>query len=159
MRTIAAVLVVTAAIALTLPGLVAPAGADPDPLATLPANATWLQTLNAWRAASNVASVSENTTWSDGDAKHSKYIVETGDFGHDEDTGGQWATVDGAAAGVNGNVAASSDATKTDRGFVEQWITAPFHAAGMLDPSSRPRASARTVVPAPPLGRPRPRST
>jgi hypothetical protein len=32
-------------------------------------------------------------------------------------------------------VAASSDATKTDRKFVEQWITAPFHAAGVLDPT------------------------
>ena len=31
-------------------------------------------------------------------------------------------------------MAASSNATKTDRSFVEQWMSAPFHAAGMLDP-------------------------
>ena len=43
-------------------------------------------------------------------------------------------TVAGNDAGANGNIAASSDATKTDRKFVEQWITAPFHAAGILDP-------------------------
>ena len=98
-----------------------------------PPNATWLQTLNAWRTASHVDPVTENPTWSAGDAAHSKYIVETGDFGHDEDSGGPFATADGLAAGNAGNVAASSDATKSDRGFVEQWITAPFHAAGMLD--------------------------
>jgi hypothetical protein len=124
------------ALGLALPalGVTAPAGAvGPDPLASLPANATWLQTLNAWRTASHVDPVTENTAWSAGDAAHSKYIVETGDFGHDEDNGGPFATVDGLAAGLAGNVAASGDASKTDRGFIEQWITAPFHAAGMLD--------------------------
>ena len=48
-----------------------------------------------------------------------------------------WYTAAGNDAGANGNVAASSDATKTDRQFVDQWITAPFHAAGILDPDAR----------------------
>ncbi len=133
LRKLVVVVVATAAMSLALPGFAAPAGADPDPLASLPANAPWLETLNAWRAESHVDPVTENTTWSDGDAKHSKYIVETGDFGHDEDNGGPFATPEGTLAGANGNVAASSDATKSDRAFIEQWITAPFHAAGMLD--------------------------
>jgi hypothetical protein len=119
-------------------GATPPAGADdplyPDPTATLSPSSTWLETLNAWRAGSQLAAVTENTGWSADDLAHSTYIVETGDFGHDEDTGGPFATVGGAAAGLSGNVAASSNASKTDRGFVEQWITAPFHAAGMLDP-------------------------
>lgn len=112
----------------------APASAADDPVDALPANATWLQTLNAWRAASGVPAVTENVTWSAGALAHSKYMVETPDYGHDEASGGTWATSDGQLAGANGNVAASSDATKTDRKFVEQWITAPFHAAGLLDP-------------------------
>ncbi len=125
---------VAALLAGTLLALATPAGAAPDPLEALPLDAPWLQTLNAWRAESHLASVSENTTWSDGDQKHSTYIVETGDFGHDESEGGPFSTPEGIAAGNAGNVAASSDAAKTDRGFIEQWITAPFHAAGMLDP-------------------------
>ena len=128
--------VAVVAIGAPLQSAISPAGADPapDPIAALPANATWLETLNAWRAASNLPAVVENTGWSVGDLAHSTYIVETGDFGHDEDNGGPYATTEGAAAGLAGDVAASTNATKTDRGFVEQWITAPFHAAGMLDP-------------------------
>ena len=111
-----------------------PASAAEDPLETLPKSATWLETLNAWRAASDVPAVAENPTWSVGDFNHSKYVVEAGDFGHDEDNGGQYSTPEGITAGANGNVAASGSATKTDRAFVEQWMSAPFHAAGMLDP-------------------------
>ena len=106
----------------------------PDPTATLSPSSTWLQTLNAWRAGSQLDPVTENTTWSSDDLAHSRYMVEAGDFGHDENNGGPFATVGGAAAGLAGNVAASTNAAKTDRAFVEQWITAPFHAAGMLDP-------------------------
>ena len=90
--------------------------------------------MNAWRTASGLPTVTENVLWSAGAVAHSKYMVETPDYGHDEDSGGVWATSDGQLAGANGNVAASSDATKSDRKFVEQWITAPFHAAGLLDP-------------------------
>jgi hypothetical protein len=111
-----------------------PAGAVDDPIAALPADATWLQTLNAWRSASGLPDVTENVMWSAGALAHSKYMVETPDYGHDEASGGVWATSEGELAGANGNVAASSDATKTDRRFVEQGITAPFHAAGLLDP-------------------------
>lgn len=125
---------VVAALTVLVLATAAPAGAATDPLEPLPANATWLETLNAWRAASLLAPVTENPAWSLGAFNHSKYMVETPDYGHDEDTGGTWQTVDGTAAGANGNVAASSDATKTDRRFIEQWITAPFHAAGLLDP-------------------------
>ena len=106
----------------------------PDPLDSLPADATWLETLNVWRVASVVAPVTENASWSVGAFTHAKYMVETRDYGHDEGTGGPFSTPEGIAAGVNGNVAVSGNATKTDRGFVEQWVTAPFHAAGMLDP-------------------------
>ncbi|MGZ8734976.1 MAG: CAP domain-containing protein, partial [Acidimicrobiia bacterium] len=120
-------------------GPIQPAGAA-VPFPTLPANATWLQTVNAWRAASGLAAVTESTattpTWSEGALKHSTYIVETGDLAHAENPlNTPWYSVEGNDAGINGNVAASIDATKTDRKFVEQWITAPFHAAGVLDPT------------------------
>ncbi len=125
---------IAALVAVLVVAVATPAGAAADPVGTLPIDATWLQTLNAWRAASGLPAVNENAGWSAGAVAHSKYMVETPDYGHDEDSGGVWATADGALAGSNGNVAASSDATKSDRKFVEQWITAPFHAAGLLDP-------------------------
>jgi hypothetical protein len=125
----------------TILGPVSPVGAAAEPFPPLAANATWLETVNAWRSASDLAPVTEDTTFSAGDLAHSTYIVETGDFGHDESefledgtTPNPWYSVAGNDAGTNGNVAASSDATKSDRRFVEQWITAPFHAAGILDP-------------------------
>jgi Calx-beta domain/Cysteine-rich secretory protein family len=133
-RRIVSVLAVTAAAGSLLCASATTAGAVTDPVGALSANAGWLTTLNAWRAASNLDPVTEDPTWSAGDFAHSRYIVESGDFGHDENLGGPFHTVDGETAGQNGNVAASSDPTRTDRRFIEQWITAPFHAAGMLDP-------------------------
>jgi Calx-beta domain len=125
-------------------GPVQSASAADTPFPILPVNATWLQTVNAWRAASDIAPVTEDAlAYSAGDLAHSTYIVETGEFGHDEaefldpptnSMPNPWYSADGALAGANGNVAASSDATKTDRHFVDQWMTAPFHAAGVLDP-------------------------
>jgi hypothetical protein len=126
--------VIAALVAALVLAVATPAGAVDDPVGALPVDATWLQTLNAWRAASGLPAVTENVMWSAGAVAHSKYMVETPDYGHDEDNGGAWATPEGQLAGANGNVAASSDAAKSDRKFVEQWITAPFHAAGLLDP-------------------------
>jgi hypothetical protein len=126
--------VVAALVAALVLSVATPVSAVDDPIDALPVDATWLQTLNAWRTASGLPTVAENAGWSAGAVAHSKYMVETPDYGHDEASGGIWATDDGEAAGANGNVAASSDATKSDRRFVEQWITAPFHAAGLLDP-------------------------
>ncbi len=145
--------VITTVVVMTAGGLVAgtgavvlgplpPANAAATPFPSLADNATWLETVNAWRAALGLAAVTEDTTFSTGDLAHSTYIVETGDFSHVEDPGAvppdpptnPWYSDAGNAAGQAGNIAASSDATKTDRQFVEQWITAPFHAAGILDP-------------------------
>jgi hypothetical protein len=138
------------------PDVVGAANVNP---ANLPATATWLETLNAWRAASDLTLVTENTTttptWSEGAAKHSEYIVKSGTLVNAEDPMGDpptnpLYTVEGDEAGQNGNVAASTDPNRTEREFVEQWITAPFHAAGMLDPrlesSGFGRFSDATVV-------------
>lgn len=144
--------VLTTTVAMTAGGLVAgtgavvlgpipPATAAATPFPSLADNATWLETVNAWRAASGLSAVTEDTNFSAADLAHSTYIVETGDFSHSENpfladgiTPNPWYSVAGNDAGANGNIAASSDATKTDRHFVDQWMTAPFHAAGILDP-------------------------
>jgi uncharacterized protein YkwD len=118
-------------------GLVAsgPAGAAAvNPNSGLTDSSTWLQTANAWRAASDLPAVTEDATLTAGEVAHSTYVVKTGQLVHAEDPMNPNYSADGDAAGQNGNVAASSNATKTDRQFVEQWITAPFHAAGLLDP-------------------------
>jgi hypothetical protein len=122
-------------------GPVQPAAAA-TPFPDLADDATWLETVNAWRGASDLPPVTEDTSFSAGDLKHSTYIVETDDFGHDEDPGAippdpptnPWYSDEGNAAGQAGILAATSDATRTDRRFIEQWIKAPFHSAGFLDP-------------------------
>lgn len=146
------VAVLTTTVAMIAGGIVAGSGAvlvgpmqpaaAATPFPALPENATWLETVNAWRAASGLLPVTEDPVFSAGDLAHSTYIVETGDFGHDEDPGAippdpptnPWYSDAGNAAGLAGIIAASSDATRTDRRFIEQWIRAPFHSAGFLDP-------------------------
>ena len=109
----------------------------------LPVNATWLQTVNAWRGLSALAPVTEDPAFSAGDLAHSTYIVETQQIRPHRrpfldaanSMPNPWYSADGDTAGQNGNVAGSSDVAKTDRHFVDQWINAPFHAAGILDPT------------------------
>jgi hypothetical protein len=126
-------------------GLVASGSGGPGPVgaanvnpADLPADATWLQALNAWRSASDLTLVAEDTsttpTWSEGAELHSDYIVETGTAVNEEDSTSPFFTVAGNDAGLNGIIATSTDAARTEKQFIEQWITAPFHAAGLLDP-------------------------
>ena len=71
--------------------------------------------------------------------------METGDLGNTEEPfldppantmPNPSYSVAGNDAGRTGNIAGSSDATKTDRQFVDQWITMPFHAAGIARPDA-----------------------
>ena len=96
-----------------------------------------------------LAPVTEDTGWSAADLAHSTYIVETGDFSHDERPHGTpYFSADGDRRGAERRTSPPRATRRRPTGsFIEQWITAPFHAAGMLDPSSRPPASAPTATP------------
>lgn len=107
----------------------------PDEAVDSGTDAEWLQYLNRFRQLADLPSVTEETTWSDGGVLHSRYMVKNDEITHNEDPGNSWYTAEGAAAGSNGNIAVFGSATATDESAIDFWMTAPFHAVGILDPA------------------------
>ncbi len=107
--------------------------ADPNP-PFIPAAADWLSTVNYYRAMAGVGAVVEDPALSPGAYNHSCYML-LNDITHDEQPGAPGYTASGDAAGNASNVAVSSATGLTNRSFVELWITAPFHAIGILRPN------------------------
>lgn len=109
----------------------------PAPLyveATPSAGTTWLARFNAWRGATGVASLVENTTWSAGDYDHAIYMVKNDLVTHYETAGTPYYTVAGDTAARDGNIFVSSTTATTDDQAIDWWMGAPFHAMGMMDP-------------------------
>jgi hypothetical protein len=94
----------------------------------------WLGTVNAYRASAGLAPVTENPAWSVDARSHSRYLVDNDVVSHEQDPNLPGATVGGAVAGANGNVAGTGTASRTDEAFVELWMQGPFHAIGILRP-------------------------
>ncbi|MDY7101879.1 MAG: CAP domain-containing protein [Actinomycetota bacterium] len=103
-------------------------------LARTGASDGWLGTVNAYRASAGLAPVEENATWSADALAHSRYLVDNDVVSHEEDPDLPGATLGGAIAGANGNVAGTGAASRTDEAFVELWMAGPFHAIGILRP-------------------------
>ena len=123
-----------AAVSVVAPtGLALTAHADASP-PFIPADAAWLTTVNYYRAMAGLPAVAEDAVLSDGATKHSCYMLYNG-ISHDELPGKQGYTVEGDAAGNNGNVAVSSGFGASARGHIELWMTGPFHAVGVLRPN------------------------
>ena len=110
--------------------------APPDPL---PASANWLNTMNYYRRTSGVDSVVEEPSWSAGIVSHLVYLRDTpasyrtGNYqsAHTENPASPAYTPDGDAAGGSSNLGGGSD----QRSAIEGWMTAPFHAIGILRPN------------------------
>jgi hypothetical protein len=108
---------------------------------------TWLGEVNKYRTASGVPAVSEQPAWEPGIQAHLRYLALTpaslmsGAYAsaHSENPQSQYYTPDGAAAGQSSNL----DYGGTDVGAIDYWLTAPFHAIGILRPSLRQVAFAR----------------
>jgi uncharacterized protein YkwD len=109
--------------------------ATPTPTPTPTPSSAWLAYVNTYRALANLPNVTENPTWSDGDWKHSRYMVKNDYIGHTEDPGNPWYTPEGLAAAQNGNTFVSSSATSPDTYAIDFWMSGPFHAVGILDPA------------------------
>jgi hypothetical protein len=117
-----------------LPLVSAPAGQDSNPAPLPPVTAGWLGHLNVYRAAAGLTALTENTTWSDGDQKHSRYTVANNELAHTEDTSKPYYTPEGKTAAANSNVMAYSSTAGTDDYAIDLWMEGPFHALGILDP-------------------------
>jgi Cysteine-rich secretory protein family len=108
----------------------------------------WLARLNHWRAMAGLSPVADDSSLSDADFKHARYLVENfrdviargGDIGvagHREDPHRPWYTPEGAAAAENSDVfegwfarAPSPPSTSA----VDWWISGPFHRLPILNP-------------------------
>ena len=112
-----------------------PAAPSPVRLDTTPAaTAPWLARLNAWRATSSLPSLTENTTWSQGDYDHAVYMVKNDLVTHYETPGVPYYSVAGDTAARDGNLNVSSSTSETDSQAIDWWMGAPFHAMGLMDP-------------------------
>lgn len=98
------------------------------------ASSGWLDRLNLWRAATNLAPLSENTTWDQGDYAHSLYMVKDDQVTHYELSNMPYYTAAGDTAARNGNIEVSSTTATSDESAIDWWMGAPFHAMGMMDP-------------------------
>ncbi len=112
-------------------------GAGPaDPLS---ATATWLETVNSYRLGSGLSAITDEPAWSVGIVKHLVYLrdtpsaLRTGQYAnaHTENPASTSYTPEGAAAGGSSNLGGGQN----ERAAIENWMTAPFHAIGMLRPS------------------------
>ena len=122
-------------------GVVASGGASPQ---GSPVPSNWLLAFNYYRTMAGLPDVSEDTvtedppgsgfTWSEGGVLHSKWMVKNQTIAHDEPNDSPFRTEAGDLAGQNGNVMISGNIDLAARKAIESWITAPFHAIGMLDP-------------------------
>jgi len=119
--------------------LTASLGAYPPPgpvhlhsnLASAPA---WLDRFNMWRSSLGLSSLTENTTWSQGDYNHALYMVKNNLVTHYETVGVPYYTSAGATAAQNSNIYVSSSTSTTDVNAIDWWMAAPFHSMGMMDP-------------------------
>lgn len=95
----------------------------------------WLATVNGWRGLANLPPVTENPTWSAGALAHARYVVREDQIGHTEDPSSPDFSPEGLEAAQNGNVAGTSDLDATEGWAIDAWMTGPFHAVGVIDPS------------------------
>jgi len=102
--------------------------------ATPVAAPSWLTRFNAWRGNAAVPALTEDTTYSSGDAAHALYMVKNNLVTHYETPGTPYYTQAGDAAARNSNIYVSSSTSTTDDQAIDWWMQAPFHAMGMVDP-------------------------
>ncbi len=117
-----------------------PPTATPEPPAspTIEAVGTdWLQYLNTFRSQADLPPLLEETTWSLDSAQHSRYMVYTGNLGHNQDPASPYFTRAGQTAAENGNIAAGYIGSDPYEWAFNYWMSAPFHAIPMLDPQLR----------------------
>ncbi len=97
----------------------------------------WLTYINSMRALASLPPLALNAAWSDGAAKHARYMVKNDYIGHDEDPTNPWFTPEGRDAARSGNVLVSSNINMGVEEAIDMWMQGPFHALGILDPALR----------------------
>ena len=97
----------------------------------------WLSTINYWRQTAGLAAVSDQPLWDVGIQHHLTYLedtpasYETGQYAskHTENPQSPYYTSDGATEAGDSDLEWGVD---SDLDAIDGWLTAPFHAIGML---------------------------
>jgi hypothetical protein len=97
---------------------------------------TWLARVNFYRAMAMLPPVEEDPNLSVGPFEHARYMVHNDVIQHIERPMDAWATLAGAAAAAVSNLAGSRQ-QEPDAWAIDNWMQAPFHAVGILDPALR----------------------
>jgi hypothetical protein len=123
-----------------------PGEASPLHSDALSADASWLETLNAYRAGSGLGPVVNEPRWTSGIDDHLRYLARTppqfrlGAYAseHLQNPASPFYSEAGAAAAKASNLGYGW----TDRDAIENFLSAPFHAIGLLRPGLRRSAFA-----------------
>lgn len=103
------------------------------PIPTLESD--WLIYLNQFRYLADLPPLVEDTNLSLGSRDHSAYMVNNDNpDARDERRDNPYFTEAGRQAARNGNIFASPDAAATTDWAINFWLSAPFHAAAVLNP-------------------------
>ena len=100
------------------------------------AGETWIDTLNSYRYAAGVQTVTADDSLNAGALNHSCYMQRNNIITHNENPALPGYTPNGAQAGRNGvlDVANIQDGAATPRQSIERLLSAPLHAMTMLSP-------------------------
>jgi hypothetical protein len=104
-----------------------------------PAGPDWLAEINRYRAAAGLGAVTDQSTWDAGILAHLNYVAstpkgqESGRYAslHTENPASRYASGVGALEASRSDLFFDSTAL-TPVGFIDGWLSAPFHAIGML---------------------------
>ncbi len=107
---------------------------QPTPTEAVFTGPDWLKYTNLFRVQANLPLLVEESSFSEGAAAHSMYMVQNSSSSHSENPGTPGYSDAGNLAGKNGNIAISGQAGTTYYWPIEYWISASFHAIPMLDP-------------------------
>ncbi len=129
------------------------ASANPSPVTVLeivsrpsgpkPPQMSWLDRLNYYRAIAKLPPVIEDSTLSDGDLKHARYLVKNripaDGRAHSEESTNPWFTPEGLVAATTSDLMAPCPGCEqlSPVEAIDSWITGPFHRMSILKPSLR----------------------
>jgi hypothetical protein len=94
----------------------------------------WFSAFNFYRGTARVSVVANNAAWAASEVAHSRWMVLNHTICHCETPGTAGYSAAGDLAGRSSNIALGYGFRPTQRGLIEEWMAAPFHAAGMIDP-------------------------
>lgn len=123
-----------------LPGGLTPAVSGDETSSRAQASSSdpdWLSAINYWRQAAGLAAVTDQSAWDLGMQHHFTYLEDTpasyrtGQYAslHTENPQSPYYTSDGATEGADSDL---EEGVFSNLAAIDGWLTAPFHAIGML---------------------------